>query len=130
MPPFFFSNPFALIIYPDERAEIFFFRKKQVIALAGPRACFLFSWSLASELLWLIVFNVMCRRTWYLRAFIWFLCYKKEEVICPKKEKKQLKAKDSSTFHCIRRKKKFGSKHVWRFFAPTYYMAIEEVIHV
>ena len=110
--------------------NFFFFRKKQVIALAGPRACFLFSWSLASELLWLIVFNVMCRRTWYLRAFIWFLCYKKEEVICPKKEKKQLKAKDSSTFHCIRRKKKFGSKHVWRFFAPTYYMAIEEVIHV
>ena len=130
MPPFFFSNPFALIIYPDERAEIFFFRKKQVIALAGPRACFLFSWSLASELLWLIVFNVMCRRTWYLRAFIWFLCYKKEEVICPKKEKKQLKQKTRLLSHCIRRKKKFGSKHVWRFFAPTYYMAIEEVIHV
>ena len=26
--PFFFSNPFALIIYPVERAEIFFFQEK------------------------------------------------------------------------------------------------------
>ena len=55
---------------------------------------------------------------------------KRKRLFVQKEKKKQLKQKTRLLSHCIRRKKKFGSKHVWRFFAPTYYMAIEEVIHV